>query len=67
MKFERNKNSKKYFLYGLISVVVLTITVTFIGSKANYRMTASIPLTEGKVVSSPYDINVMAIYIDGVE
>ncbi|MCM1053794.1 MAG: hypothetical protein NC483_07475, partial [Ruminococcus sp.] len=57
-------NSKKYFLYGLISVVVLTITLTFITSKANYRMTASIPLTEGKVVSSPYDINVMAMYIN---
>ncbi|MCM1053351.1 MAG: hypothetical protein NC483_05205 [Ruminococcus sp.] len=51
---------------GLISVV-LTITVTFITSKANYRMTASIPLTEGKVVSSPYDINIVAMYIDGVE
>ncbi len=63
----RNKNSKKYFLCGLILVVVLTITVTFIGSKANYRMTASIPLTEGKVVSSPYDINIVAMYIDGVE
>ncbi|MCM1053737.1 MAG: hypothetical protein NC483_07175 [Ruminococcus sp.] len=67
MKFERNKNSKKYFLCGLIMVVVLTITVTFITSKANYHMTASIPLTEGKVVSSPYDFNIVAIYIDGVE
>ncbi|MCM1052535.1 MAG: hypothetical protein NC483_00970 [Ruminococcus sp.] len=64
MKFERNRNSKRYFLYGLISVVVLTITVTFITSKANYRMTASIPLTEGKVTSSPYDIKVMAMYIN---
>ncbi|MCM1052616.1 MAG: hypothetical protein NC483_01375 [Ruminococcus sp.] len=65
MKIEklRNKNSTKYFLYGLISVVVLTITVTFIASKAEFRVTASIPLTEGKVVSSPYDINVMAVYI----
>ncbi len=69
MKIEklRNKNSKKYFLCGLILVVVLTITVTFIGSKANYRMTASIPLTEGKVTSSPYDINIVALYLDGVE
>ncbi|MCM1053586.1 MAG: hypothetical protein NC483_06410, partial [Ruminococcus sp.] len=57
----------KYFLCGLIMVVVLTITVTFITSKANYRMTASIPLTEGKVISSPYDLNVIAMYIDGVE
>ncbi|MCM1052416.1 MAG: hypothetical protein NC483_00340 [Ruminococcus sp.] len=64
MKFERNKNSKKHFWCGLIIVVVLTITVTFITSKANYRMTASIPLTEGKVVSSPYDVNVMAMYIN---
>ncbi|MCM1052779.1 MAG: hypothetical protein NC483_02210 [Ruminococcus sp.] len=67
MKFERNKNSKKYFLCGLILVVVLTVTVTFIGSKANYRMTASIPLTEGKVISIPYDLNIVAMYIDGVE
>ncbi|MCM1053485.1 MAG: hypothetical protein NC483_05890 [Ruminococcus sp.] len=67
MKFERNKNSKKYFLCGLIMVVVLTVTVTFITSKANYRMTASIPLTEGKVISSPYDFNIVAMYIDGVE
>ncbi|MCM1053441.1 MAG: hypothetical protein NC483_05660 [Ruminococcus sp.] len=67
MKFERNRNSKKYFWCGLILVVVLTVTLTFIGSKANYRMTASIPLTEGKVVSSPYDINIVAMYIDGVE
>ncbi|MCM1053510.1 MAG: hypothetical protein NC483_06020 [Ruminococcus sp.] len=64
MRFEKNRNSKKYFLCGLILVVVLTVAVTFITSKANYRMTASIPLTEGKVVSSPYDINVMAIYIN---
>ncbi|MCM1053364.1 MAG: hypothetical protein NC483_05270 [Ruminococcus sp.] len=64
MKFERNINSKKYFLCGLIMVVVLTVTVTFITSKANYRMTASIPLTEGKVISSSYDINVMAVYIN---
>ncbi len=63
MKFERNKNSKKYFLCCLMLVVVLTMTITFIGSKANYRMTASIPLTEGKVTASPNDINVMAIYI----
>ncbi|MCM1053207.1 MAG: hypothetical protein NC483_04470 [Ruminococcus sp.] len=67
MKFERNKSSRKYFLCGLIMVVVLTVTVTFITSKANYRMTASIPLTEGKVVSSPYDLNIVAMYIDGVE
>ncbi|MCM1052401.1 MAG: hypothetical protein NC483_00265 [Ruminococcus sp.] len=66
MKIEklRKNNSKKHFLYGLIMVVVLTITITFITSKANYRMTASIPLTEGKVVSSSYDINVMAMYIN---
>ncbi|MCM1052873.1 MAG: hypothetical protein NC483_02720 [Ruminococcus sp.] len=67
MKFERNRNSKRYFLCGLISAVVLTITVTFITSKANYRMTASIPLTEGKVISSPYDFNIVAMYIDGIE
>ncbi len=69
MKIEklRKKNSKKYFLCGLILVVVLTITITFIGSKANFRMTASIPLTEGKVVSSPYDINIVALYLDGTE
>ncbi|MCM1052909.1 MAG: hypothetical protein NC483_02910 [Ruminococcus sp.] len=64
MKFERNKSYKKYFLCGLISVVVLIITVTFIGSKANYRMTAFIPLTEGKVVSSPYDFRVISMYIN---
>ncbi|MCM1053112.1 MAG: hypothetical protein NC483_03980 [Ruminococcus sp.] len=69
MKIEklRKNNSKKYFLCGLISVVVLTITVTFITSKANYRMTASIPLTEGKVTASPYDINIVALYLDNVE
>ncbi|MCM1052423.1 MAG: hypothetical protein NC483_00375 [Ruminococcus sp.] len=67
MKLKRNINSKKYFLCGLIMVVVLTVTVNFIGSKANYRMTASIPLTEGKVVSSPYDINIVALYLDNVE
>ncbi|MCM1053335.1 MAG: hypothetical protein NC483_05125 [Ruminococcus sp.] len=69
MKIEklRKNNSKRYFLCGLILVVVLTITVTFIGSKANYRMTASIPLTEGKVTASPYDINVVALYLDNVE
>ncbi|MCM1053772.1 MAG: hypothetical protein NC483_07365, partial [Ruminococcus sp.] len=69
MKIEklRKNNSKKYFLCGLISVVVLTVAVTFITSKASYRMTASIPLTEGKVVSSPYDINIVALYLDNIE
>ncbi|MCM1053799.1 MAG: hypothetical protein NC483_07500, partial [Ruminococcus sp.] len=60
----RKNNSKKYFLYGLILIVVLTVTITFVGSKSNYRMTASIFLTEGKVVSSPYDVNIMAMYIN---
>ncbi|MCM1053622.1 MAG: hypothetical protein NC483_06595 [Ruminococcus sp.] len=67
MKFERNKNSKKYFLCGLILAVVLTVTVTFVGSKANYRMTASIPLTEGKVTAGSYDFNILAIYLDDVK
>ncbi|MCM1053000.1 MAG: hypothetical protein NC483_03400 [Ruminococcus sp.] len=69
MKIEklRNKSFKKYFLCGLIMVVLLTVTITFITSKANYRMTASIPLTEGKVIASPYDINIVALYLDNVE
>ncbi|MCM1053774.1 MAG: hypothetical protein NC483_07375 [Ruminococcus sp.] len=69
MKIEklRNRSSKKCFLCGLISVVVLIVTVTFITSKANYRMTASIPLTEGKVTASPYDINIVALYLDNIE
>ncbi|MCM1053217.1 MAG: hypothetical protein NC483_04520 [Ruminococcus sp.] len=64
MKFERNRNSKKYFLCGLILVVVLTVTITFIGSKANYRMTASIPLTEGKITASPYDFKLISMYLN---
>ncbi|MCM1052501.1 MAG: hypothetical protein NC483_00770 [Ruminococcus sp.] len=64
MKIEKLRNSKKYFLCGLILVVVLMVTITFITSKAEYRMTASIPLNEGKVTASPYDIKVIAMYVN---
>ncbi|MCM1052908.1 MAG: hypothetical protein NC483_02905, partial [Ruminococcus sp.] len=33
-------------------------------SKANYRMTASIPLTEGKVTASPYDFKLISMYLN---
>ncbi len=64
MKFERNKNSKKYFLCGLILVVVLTITVTFIISRANYRITASIPIAEGVVKYTSYDFNIISMFLE---
>ncbi|MCM1053782.1 MAG: hypothetical protein NC483_07415 [Ruminococcus sp.] len=58
-----NNENKKIFLYGLIMVVVLTITVTLLVSKANFRVTATYELAEGKVTSSPYDFNTIAVYI----
>ncbi len=64
MKFNKENSIKKTFLYGLILVVVLTITVTFIGSKANYRITASIPIAEGVVKYSPYDFNIISMYLE---
>ncbi|MCM1053558.1 MAG: hypothetical protein NC483_06260 [Ruminococcus sp.] len=64
MKFNKiNSGNKKIFLYGIICVVALTITVTLLVSKANYRVTASIPIASGTVKSSPYDFNIISMYI----
>ncbi|MCM1053240.1 MAG: hypothetical protein NC483_04635 [Ruminococcus sp.] len=71
MKLKKvNSENKKIFLYGLIMVVVLTVTVILLVSKANFRVTATYELAEGKVTSSPYDFNTIAMYIsdsNGIE
>ncbi|MCM1053556.1 MAG: hypothetical protein NC483_06250 [Ruminococcus sp.] len=62
-----NSENKKIFLYGLISVVILTITITFMVSRANYRATASYELASGTVTASPYDFNILSIYLEDGE
>ena len=46
---------------GIINAVVLNFT------RAKYRTTQSIPLVNGTINYTPYDLNIVALYIDGIE
>jgi len=62
MKFETIKN-KKYFLYVLITGVVLLITIILSTSLAKYKVTQSIKIASGNITYSPSDLNIMSIYL----
>ena len=65
MKYEVLKRShlKKNIVISVIAVLILSaIILTF--TKAKYRVTQSIPLVSGTISFSPYDFNVVAMYLN---
>ena len=68
MEIETLKRShlKRNILIGVVVVgVISAIVLNF--TRARYRVTQSIPLVNGTINYTPYDLNIVALYIDGVE
>ena len=68
MKFEVLKKShlKRNIIIGVVVVGVIgAIVLNF--TRAKYRVTESIPLVNGTINYIPYDLNIVAITIDGQE
>ena len=69
IKFEKihsNKNRISFFI-GIVCVVVLLITLVLTNSLAKYRSTASVPIVNSEVNYIRPDLDVVALYIDGVQ
>ncbi|MCM1052379.1 MAG: hypothetical protein NC483_00155 [Ruminococcus sp.] len=62
MKVERLRDNKK-IVYGVIVGLAIILTVTLLVSRAAYRVTATLELAEGTVKSTPYDFNIISMYI----
>ena len=69
IKFERIQSHKNrlYFLCGFVCVVVLLVVFVVTRSHAKYRVTESIPLVNGTINYTLPDLNIVSLYIDGVE
>ena len=68
MKFEILKKShlKRNIIIGVVAVLIISaIVLNF--TRAKYRVTQSIPLVNGTINYSLADLNIVALYIDGVE
>ena len=68
MKIETLKKShlKRNIIVGILVVAIISAVILNF-TRANYRVTQSIPLVNGTINYIPYDINIVALYIDGVE
>ena len=68
MKFQTLKRShlKRNILIGVVAAAIISATVLNF-TRARYRVTQSIPLVNGIINYTPYDLNIVALYIDGVE
>ena len=64
MKIYGKKKAYKYFLYGIIYVIVLLLVLTYITSRAKYRVTQSVELVRGKITSSNYDFELISMYVE---
>ena len=69
IEFETYHSNKKriYFFCGFVCVVVLLVVFIVSKSHAKYRVTQSIPLVNGTINYSLADLNIVSLYIDGVE
>ena len=68
MKFEVLKKShlKRNIIIGVVAVLIISaIILNF--TRAKYRTTQSIPLVNGTINYSLPDLNIVGLYIDGVE
>lgn len=67
MKFEILKKShlKRNIIIGVVAILIISaIVLNF--TRAKYRVTQSIPLVNGTINYSLADLNIVALYIDGV-
>lgn len=65
MKYEVLKRSylKRNIIIGMVVVLILTaVVLTF--TRAKYRVTQSVPLVSGTINFSPYDFNVVEMYLN---
>ena len=64
IEFETIKSHKNrlYFLCGIVCVVVLLVVFVVTRSHAKYRTTESIPLINGTINYTPYDLKMVAMY-----
>ena len=65
MNFEvlKRSHAKRNILIGVIIVLILSaVILTF--TRAKYKITQSIPLVSGTINFSPYDFNVVAMYLN---
>ena len=68
MPFETLKKShvKRNILIGVVIVLIISALILNF-TKAKYRVTQSIPLVNGTINYSLADLNIVSLYIDGVE
>ena len=68
MEFQTLKRShlKRNILIGVVAVLIISAVVLNF-TRAKYRVTQSIPLVNGKINYSLPDLNIIGLYIDGVE
>ena len=68
MNFETLKKShlKRNIIIGVVAVLVISAVILNF-TRAKYRVTQSIPLVNGTINYSLADLNVVALYIDGIE
>lgn len=65
MQFEvLHRSKKKKFLIAGCLVVVVLLAIVFSVSFAKYRVTKSMQLMTGTINFSPYDFNLVAMYLD---
>ena len=64
IEFETLKRNKKriYFLCGFVCAVILLIVLITNNSLAKYRIIESIPLVNGTINYTPYDLKMVAMY-----
>ena len=67
MEFQTLKQShlKRNILIGVVAVLIISAVVLNF-TRAKYRVTQSIPLVNGTINYSLADLNIVALYIDGV-
>ena len=68
MEFQTLKKShlKRNIIIGVLVVAIISaIVLNF--TRARYRVTQSIPLVNGTINYIPYDLNIVALYINGIE
>ena len=65
MNFEvlkKNKLKKNILIGAMVVLILSAITLTF--TRARYRVTHSVPLVSGTINFSPYDFNLIAMYLN---
>ena len=67
IEFETLHSNKHriYFLFGIVCVVVLMVTLIVTTSKAKYKTTESMPLLNGTINYTLADLNIVEMYLNG--